>query len=126
MKLLAVLLITSFLASYNLFGNSAKPATTKANRLLVISEPSWCPPCRNLEPHLKQLKKEGYDVNTYTVAQWKKAKPKPSNLPEALKGRYGVPFVMYVKTNKKENKVVHNHGGGDTVTAAYIKRRLTK
>jgi thiol-disulfide isomerase/thioredoxin len=114
---------------YNLFSNIVKEVkaakSNKADRLLVISEPSWCPPCRNLEPHLAQLKKEGYDVYTYTMAEWKKAKPKPGNLPQKVKdGKNGVPVVMYVVTNG--NKVVRDHQGGPTVTANYIKRHLTK
>jgi thiol-disulfide isomerase/thioredoxin len=107
---------------YNLF----KPVKVveKANRLLVITEPSWCRPCRELDPHLKQLKKEGYDVYEYTLAQWKKAKPKPANLPKGVSA--SVPTVLYVVANDKENKVVRSHNGGKEVTAEYIKRYLTK
>jgi thiol-disulfide isomerase/thioredoxin len=107
---------------YNLFG--PKKEANKANRLLVITEPSWCRPCRELDPHLKQLKKEGYSVYEYTLAQWKKAKPKPTNLPEGISD--SVPTVLYVVANDRENKVVRSHNGGKEVTAEYIKRYLTK
>lgn len=107
---------------YNLFG--PKKEEPKANRLLVITEPSWCAPCRQLDPHLKQLKKEGYQVYEYTLAQWKRAKPKPANLPENVSA--SVPTVLYVVANEKENKVIRHHKGGKEVTAEYIKRYLTK
>jgi len=114
---------------YNLFGDAPIRDEVKesANRLLVISEPSYCQPCRDLEPHLAQLKKEGYDVHVYTAAEWKKAKPKPSNLPKKVKsGKYGVPTVMYVDAHGTKNKVIRHHNGGKNKTAAYIKKYLTK
>jgi len=114
---------------YNLFSSIVREVkaakTNKPTRLLVISEPSWCQPCRELDPHLEQLKKEGYDVHVYTLAEWKKAKPKPGDLPKEVKnGKCGVPTVMYVVVNG--NKVVRDHQGGKKVTAKYIKRHLTK
>lgn len=101
---------------YDLFGSK------KANRLLVITEPSLCVPCQILDPHIKQLKKEGYDVHEYTLAQWKKAKPKPTNLPKDIIS--GVPTVLYVVVDGKTNEVVYHHKGG--VTAKHIKQYLTK
>lgn len=108
---------------YGLFGREIQ----KGNRMLVVTEPSWCPPCRALDPHLKQLKKEGYDVHEYTLEEWDKAEPKPSNLPPGLdKEKFSIPVVMYVVAKDKTNKVVRFHNGGPKVTAEYMKQYLTK
>lgn len=91
----------------------------KADQLLVITEPS-CHWCRELHPHLEQLKKEGYNVRTYTKRQWNRAK-KPSGLPKSLStGQYGVPVVLYAQANE----VIRSHYGGKD--ANYIKRYLAK
>ncbi len=114
---------------YRLFNTNVE----KANQLLVITE-DWCRPCRELHPHLKQLKKEGYNVHTYTKSEWSKAKGKPSGLPEVLlpdnRGRthYSIPVVLYVQARTVngdwEYEVVRSHYGGKDVE--YIKRYLTK
>lgn len=118
---------------YRLFATSKavvekEEIKVKANRLLIVTEPSWCIPCRQLEPHLQQLKKEGYDVHTYTLAQWNKANPKPTDLPKVDEetGRFLVPTVMYVVVGEKINKVVKSHKGGKKVTADFIKQFLIK
>jgi len=94
--------------------------SVKANQLLVITEPN-CRWCRALYPHLKQLKKEGYNVHTYTRSEWNRAKSKPVSLPKAiLTDRYSIPVVLYVQANE----VVRSHYGGKNIK--YIKRYLTK
>lgn len=123
MKLLVALLLALCLLSsakaapilYNLF-------QVKGNRLIVIMEPTWCSWCKMLDPHLKVLKDEGYDIHEFTRDEWKKAKPKPTGLPD----KFDVPTILYVLADNKGNKVIRKHNGGKEITADYIKRYLTK
>ena len=44
--------------SYDLFAKTVvekEVSEVKANRLLVITEPSWCYWCKILEPHLREV-----------------------------------------------------------------------
>ena len=114
---------------YNLFKVEEKPEKeVKANRLLVITEPTWCPPCRRLDPVLKKLKAEGYDVYEYTQKQWNSAKPKPAGVPNELsRQKPPVPSLMFVQVDSKTNKVVKwDTGWSRTATEEDIKRYLTK
>ncbi len=104
------------LAEYELFKD------VKANRLIVITEPSWCAPCKRLEPHLEELRKKGFEVYTFTTKEWNKAKPKPTNLPQPK----SVPTVMYVLARNKTNRVIKYHGGGNKITAEYMSQFLIK
>jgi thiol-disulfide isomerase/thioredoxin len=112
---------------YNLFASQKEE---KANRLLVITEPGWCAPCRKLDPVLKQLKKEGYDVYEYTQGQWYKAKPKPAGVPKIVQSegqRPRVPTLLFVKADAKTNKVVRwKRGWSNKDDEQSIKRYLTK
>jgi len=117
--------------SYQLFvGKRATPSRT--NRLLVITEVEWCQPCRQLEPVLKELKKQGYDIHEYTQAQWVKAKGKPEGIPQTVideKNRIRVPTLFFVEVDEKTNKIKHWKRGWSPImgdNAAYIKRHLTK
>lgn len=70
--------------------------TTQASSLIVVSEPSWCKPCLQLEPILHQLQKDGYDVQIETAAKYTKR-------PNAVRIN-SFPTLVYIK-NKQAVKV---------------------
>lgn len=115
---------------YNIFNftdeEEVEPVVVKkANRLLVISE-KWCYWCRILDPHIQQLKDEGYEVHTFTMKAWKKAKPKPDNLPKKLSGNFGIPVILFVRADVGVNVVIKDDVGGEDKTADYLKKYLDK
>lgn len=104
---------------------------SKSTRLLVITEPDWCPPCEDLDPILKDLKKQGYDVHRYTQSEWFKAKPKPNGVPGKVEKeghKVRVPTLLFVRADEKTNTVLHWKRGWmkNMDDAKYIKKYLTK
>ena len=97
--------------SYYLFPKKEVEAQEGATRLLVISEPDWCGPCRQLEPILQKLKKQGYDIHIYSQQRWLRATGKPNNLPEQIANARSprdlpVPTLLFVDP-MNENAVLH-------------------
>lgn len=97
--------------SYYLFPKKEVDHQEGATRLLVITEPGWCAPCRQLEPILRKLKAEGYDIHWYSQEAWLRAKNKPHNLPDQIANAtrrrdLPVPTLLFVDP-MNENSVLH-------------------
>lgn len=62
-----------------IFGQAAKDPNeatkTLATELVVVTEPTWCNPCRQLEPELEKLGKNGYKVRQVSMNEWRKEHP---------------------------------------------------
>lgn len=73
-----------------------QPSPTKpqtASYLIVVSEPSWCDPCRKLEPKLLSLQKAGYDITIENRLEYRKRKDK-ERIP-------GFPVLFFYSENDK-------------------------
>lgn len=100
---------TNWESNWEVLPAIAKSQLRKADKLVVVSEPSWCAPCRQLEPVLRALQKEGYSVEVETIAEYRKR-------PEAVQIS-GVPtLVFYFGDQIGQYKGYH--------TADWIKQRL--
>jgi thiol-disulfide isomerase/thioredoxin len=70
--------------SINLDGSTLPDEEIKADRLIVVSDKSYCIPCRVLEPTLTKLKDEGYRI---TIV-------KPENAPFPVST---IPTIIYYR-----------------------------
>lgn len=52
--------------------NQQPQAAPKADSLLVVSDPAWCKPCRQLEPILDDLIQKGYKITKETPQEYRK------------------------------------------------------
>lgn len=73
---------------------------TLAAELVVVTEPSWCSPCRQIEPNLKKLKEAGYRVREIDMAEWRKEHPKSRFIRKAQEkpndeSLFGVPTLFF-------------------------------
>ena len=107
---------------YHLFPKKVVKHQEGATRLLIITEPDWCAPCRRLEPVVADLKKQGYDVHTYSQLQWSRATGKPNNMP-TLSQPPAVPTLLFVSP-LDNNSVLHYATGYRDLE--YITTRLEK
>lgn len=68
------------------------PATGKAKTLIAISEPSWCTPCRRMEPIFDRLKKNGYTVKVMTKDEYMQTS-KPQKI-------HSFPTMLFLRGDK--------------------------
>lgn len=90
----------------------SKPiTTTKATSLVVISDPSVCPPCRKLEPVLNRLIGLGYNIQVMTPKEYRQSKGK-----EKISG---IPTLIFYDRDQIQNIVQGYHD------EEYIRSHLT-
>jgi len=97
------------------FASEQEQKEEKASTLLVVSNATWCAPCKKLHPILEKLQEQGYDVTIVTPKKYAK-RHKSKKVPIDK-----LPTLLF---ENDKGKIILKAVGFKT--ESYIKKRLKK